>query len=132
MSGVVLVIAGLTAAGGVIAAVDPGMLIGTAAPETRATYVYAGYLVSRNLALAVALVALLALRARRMLAGALLLTALIQILDIVVDAATGRLALVPGLVVLTAALFAATVKASPEPPWRLGTWRDPHPAADHR
>ena len=71
------------------------------------------------------LLALLALRSYRMLTGALVLTAFVQLLDIAIDAATGRLLLLPGLVVLTAALFAAAAKLSPQPLWRAATWRTP-------
>lgn len=84
-------------------------------------HVYAGYFIGRNLALAVALLMLLALRAHRMLTGALVLASLVQAFDIVIDARTGRLVLVPALVLLTAHLFTAASRLSPQPLWRAGT-----------
>jgi hypothetical protein len=89
---------------------------------------YAGYFISRNLAPAVALVMLLALRAHRMLTGVLVLASLVQAFDIVIDATTGRLVLVPALALLTALLLTAASRAlsglrSPDPP-RSGSHRD--------
>ena len=122
---VVLVAATLTAGGAAVAWLRPQLLVGGQGDISPATRVYADYLISRNIALAVVLLALLALRSYRMLTGALVLTAFVQLLDIAIDAATGRLLLLPGLVVLTAALFAAAAKLSPQPLWRAATWRTP-------
>jgi hypothetical protein len=78
------------------------MLLGPDDHVTDAVRVYAGYLFSRNLAVAGTLIAAFAVRARRLLAGLMVLTAAIQILDTAVDAATGRWILVPGLLVFAA------------------------------
>jgi hypothetical protein len=78
---------------------------------------------ARNLPLAAMLLVLVTLRARQMLAGFMVLTALIQIVDSLNDAARGELLLVPGLLVF-ALLFLVGA-------WRLfgqGVW---HPDAWH-
>jgi hypothetical protein len=85
--------------GGVIALVKPGLLLGPGDTISSGVQVYAGYLVSRNLALAAMLLALLYLRERRMLQGMMLLTAVIQVLDAVLDAVEGRWPIVPGVLV---------------------------------
>lgn len=56
---------------------------------TDALRVYADYVFARNLAVAILLVVLLVMNARRMLAGFMVLTALIQILDIFNDLVRG-------------------------------------------
>jgi hypothetical protein len=67
---------------------------------------------------------LLVVRASKLLAGALLLAALIQAVDVVVDAATGRLVLVPGLAVLSVLMIAAATRLARRPVWRIASWRD--------
>jgi hypothetical protein len=91
----------LMALGGVIALLNPGMLLAPGEQITNGVKVYAGYLVSRNIALSVMLFAMLALRARRMLCGLMLLTALIQALDALLDIRDGRYILVPGVTVFS-------------------------------
>jgi hypothetical protein len=91
--------------GGVIALVKPGLLLGPGDAISPGVRVYAGYLVSRNLALAAMLLVLLFLRARRMLQGMMLLTAVIQALDAVLDAIEGRWPIVPGVLVFAAVFF---------------------------
>lgn len=114
----------LTTAGAVIAIADPAMLLGAGEHVTDAVRVYAGYLFSRNLVLAVMLIVTLIMRARRMLAGLMVLTAAIQALDVVVDAATGRWILVPGLLVFTVAFLLGAHRLVDQPLWRPATWRD--------
>lgn len=123
VAAVVFVAAALTAAGAAVAWLDPALLVSRASDINPAARVYAGYLISRNLGLAVALLALLGLRCYRMLAGALVLTALVQLLDAAIDAATGRLPLLPILIVLAAALLAAASRLSPQPLWHSAAWR---------
>jgi hypothetical protein len=93
----------LTATGGILALVRPETLAGE--PMNQAAYVYAGYLVSRDLALAAMLLATLVLRSYRVLAGLMLLTALTQVIDAVVDATTGRASLLPAILVFAVAYF---------------------------
>ena len=95
---VVILGAVLTATGAVISKVDPTLLT-NGGPMTGAAWVYADYLFARNLPLAVLLLLLLASRARRMLAGFMVLTALIQVVDVIDDLARGAFLLVPGLLV---------------------------------
>src|SRR5712671_3783923 len=80
VSASVIVGAMLMGAGAVIALVRPAMLVAPNAEITAAVRVYAGYLVSRNLALAAMLVAMLAMRARGVLSSLMVLTAFIQLL----------------------------------------------------
>jgi hypothetical protein len=103
----VAVIAGLgivlLATGAVIALVQPSLLLAPDDQLTHGVRVYSDYLFSRNLAVAVLLAAALAGRARPVLAALMALTALIQLLDIVLDAVTARWVLIPGLLVFAAA-----------------------------
>jgi hypothetical protein len=96
------VIAGalLLGAGGIIALVRPEMLVSPHAEMNSAARVYAGYLVSRNLALAIMLFAAWVNGARQALSGLMALAALVQFLDMGLDAAEGRIALVPGVIAL--------------------------------
>jgi hypothetical protein len=70
-----------------------------------AVRIYAGYLVSRNLALALMLIAALSIGARESLRTLALLTAVIQLLDAGLDAIEGRWTLVPGVLVFAIAFF---------------------------
>jgi hypothetical protein len=76
----------------------------------QAAYVYAGYLVSRDLALAAMLIAALALRAYHVLVGLMALTALTQVIDSIVDATTGRASLLPVILVFAVAYFIAAIR----------------------
>ena len=132
---IVLLGAALMAAGGVIALVHPALLLAPGERMNQAARVYADYLVARDLAVAIVLGVLLAMRVRRMLAGLLVLTALIQLLDAGLDAATGRLTLVPGLLVLTAAFLVGAGRLCGQALWQAATWRDtpaPTPRADRQ
>ncbi len=102
---VVVIGASLLAAGAVLAVVKPSMLLGPAEPVTNGVRVYAGYLFSRNVALAVLLIAALTRRFRRNLSGMIALYALIQLLDAVMDCVEGRWTVLPP-VVLLGVLFA--------------------------
>ncbi|MBA2682791.1 MAG: hypothetical protein H0U76_30910, partial [Ktedonobacteraceae bacterium] len=95
---VVILGALLTITGAVISKVDSTLLT-NGSPMTEAVRVYADYLFARNLALAVMLLLLLAVKARRMLAGFMVLIALIQLIDVGDDLARGAFLLVPGLLV---------------------------------
>lgn len=114
----------LTTAGAVIAVADPTMLLGPGEHVTEAVRVYADYLFSRNLALAIMIIAMLLIRARRVLAGLMVLTATIQVLDAAMDAVTGRWTLVPGLLVFTAAFLLGAHRLVDQPLWRRAAWRD--------
>src|SRR5689334_16543503 len=81
---VVILGALLTATGAIISKVDPTLLT-NGSPMTDAARVYADYLFARNLPLAIMLLFLLAVKARHMLAGFMVLTAFIQLVDVIND-----------------------------------------------
>lgn len=89
LAAVVVLGALLTATGALIALLGSGEHLNAAGQK------YADYFITRNLALAVMLLAMLALRARRALAALMTLTALIQLLDAITATTTHRLGLVP-------------------------------------
>jgi hypothetical protein len=80
----------LLVAGAAIALVRPSALLSPGDPVTGGVRVYADYLVSRDFAVAALLAGALLVRAKPALATLMALTALIQVLDIVLDATTGR------------------------------------------
>ncbi len=121
---IVIIGALLTAAGGIFALVRPETLLEAGQHMNAAAHVYAGYLISRGLALALMLVTLLALRARRMLAGLMVLIALIQVIDAVVDATTGRAALLPIVLVFAAAFLLGATRLFGQACWRFSNWQD--------
>lgn len=112
----------LLAAGAIIALVNPAMLSG--GEINGAVHVYAGYLVSRNLGLAVLLIVTLSLGARRSLSILMVLTAIIQILDAVMNAFEGRWSLIPGVLVIAAAFLFGAARVTGYPFWTLAAWRD--------
>jgi hypothetical protein len=112
----------LMAVGGVIALVRPGMLVSPHDEINGAVRVYAGYLVSRNLALATMLLAMLTLRARGALGNLMVLTAFIQFLDAGIDCMEGRWAVVPGVVIFGLIFFIGAARISGFPFWRRQAW----------
>jgi hypothetical protein len=102
----------LMIAGGLIALFRPGMLLSPHQQITEATRIYAGYLVSRNLALGLMLLAALALRARAPLSALMVLYAGIQFLDAITDCVEGRWAIVPGIVLLGLLFLIGAARAS--------------------
>jgi hypothetical protein len=113
----------LMAMGAGIALVHPAILVSPHDEINGAVRVYAGYLVSRNFALAVLLLVSVCLRARGMLYSLVLLTACIQILDAAVDCWEGRWAVVPGVLVFGVLFFAASARLSGCPFWRTEAWK---------
>ena len=91
---------------------------------TDAARVYADYMFARNLSLAVMLLLLLAMRARRMLAGFMVLIALIQIVDIVDDLVRGAYLLVPGLLVFAIVFLLGARRLFGQAIWHINAWRD--------
>jgi hypothetical protein len=120
---VVIVGALLSAAGAVISKVDP-MLLANGNPITDATHVYADYVFARSLALAAMLLFLWALRARHMLAGFMVLIALIQIVDVIDDLARGVFLLAPGLLVFAIIFLLGAWRLFGQGIWRVDAWRD--------
>ncbi len=120
---VVILGALLTTTGAVISKVDPTLLT-NGRVTTEAVRVYADYMFARNLALAVMLLFLLGVRARRMLAGFMILIALIQVFDVVDDLARGAFLLVPGLLVFAIVFLIGAWKLFGQAIWHIEVWRD--------
>ncbi len=120
---VVILGAFLTATGAIISKVDPTLLT-NGSTMTDATRVYADYLFARNLPLAVMLLFLLAVKARRMLAGFMVLTALIQLVDVINDLARGAAVLVPGLLVFAIVFLIGAWQLFGQAFWHVDAWRD--------
>jgi hypothetical protein len=124
LSIVVIIGAVLTATGAVISKVDPTLLT-NGNPMTDAAWVYADYVFARNLALAVMLLLLVTLRARRMLAGFMVLIALIQCIDAIDDLSRGDVLLVPGLLVFAIVFLFGAWQLFGQAIWHSDAWRDP-------
>ena len=120
---VVILGAILTATGAVISKVDPTLLT-NGSPMTEAARVYADYLFARNLPLALMLLFLLAVRAQRMLAGFMVLTALIQFVDVINDLARGAVVLVPGLLVFAIVFLIGAWQLFGQAFWHVDAWRE--------
>ncbi len=120
---VVILGALLTATGAVISKVDPTLLT-NGSPMTDAARVYADYMFARNLPLAVMLLFLLAVKARRMLAGFMVLTAFIQLVDVINDLARGAFLLVPGLIIFSAVFLIGAWQLFGQAFWHVDAWRE--------
>jgi len=107
--------AALMATGAVMAIFATGGHLNTAGRN------YADYFITRNLALAVMLLALLALRARHVLAALMTLTALIQVLDAITATVTSRFGLVPIDLIFAAVFLFGAARLSGLQPWRRMT-----------
>jgi len=118
VTAVVVLGAVLMAAGALIALVHPAMLVSPRDEINGAARIYAGYLVSRNLTIAIFLLLALGLRARGMLNTLVLLTGWIQILDAGVDGWEGRWVIVPGVLVLGGMYVIAAARLSGYPFWK--------------
>jgi hypothetical protein len=114
----------LMGAGAVIALVRPAMLVAPNAEITAAVRLYADYLVSRNLALALMLLVMLAKRAGRVLSGLMLLTAFIQFIDAGLDVLEGRWAMVPGVLIFAIVFFLSAARLNDRPLWNVSAWRN--------
>jgi hypothetical protein len=112
----------LTVTGAVIAKVDPTLLTGGGA-VTETARVYADYTFARDLALAVMVLLLLAIRARRMLAGYMVLIALIQLIDVGDDLARGAWLLIPGLLVFASVFLLGAWRLFGQAVWHADAWR---------
>lgn len=84
---------------------------------------YADYFITRNLALALALLLTLALRARPLLTVLMVLTALIQGLDAATAMVTGRFGLVPVDAAFAVTFVAVAARVSRHGIWRARSWR---------
>ena len=116
----------LMTAGALIALLNPAMLVSPHDEINAAVHIYAGYLFSRNAALAVLLVVSMLIRARRTLNTLVLLTAFIQLLDAAVDCAEGRWVIVPGIVLVGLLFLFASARLTGHPFWRKEAWSQAH------
>jgi hypothetical protein len=87
-----------------------------------AVRIYAGYLVARNFAIAIMLVTLLVLGARRALGNLMVLVGFIQLLDVCMDVAEGRWSIVPGILVFGIVFLVGAARLSGFPFWRIEGW----------
>ncbi len=114
----------LLAAGAIVALVNPAMLASPGIAINGAVHVYAGYLVARNLALALLLLVTLSMGARRSLSTLMVLTALIQLLDAGMDMVERRWPLIPGVLIFAALFLFGAARITGAPVWRRAAWRD--------
>lgn len=116
----------LIVAGGVIALIHPAMLVSPHDEINGAVRIYAGYLASRNLALAIMLVALLSLRVKGALSNLMVLVALVQLIDACIDCIEGRWAIVPGVLVFGLIFCYGAFRLSGYPFWKREAWGPYH------
>lgn len=114
----------LTLTSAVSSKIDPTLLT-NGNPMTASARIYADYMFARDFALAVMLLLLLVVRARKMLAGLMVLTVLIQCVDIVNDLLRGTFLLFLPIVFLFAIVFLlAARRLFGQNIWRIDAWRD--------
>ena len=113
----------LLAAGAVIALFHPVMLVSAHDEINGAVHIYAGYFASRNVALAIMVVAALCFGGKGMLNDLLLLVALIQLLDAVMDVVEGRWPVATGVVGLAVLFLIASASLAGYPFWKIHAWR---------
>jgi hypothetical protein len=87
-----------------------------------AVHIYAGYLASRNMAMAALLIVLLYLRARHALANLMVLVAFVQVLDACMDCVEGRWMIAPGVLLFGLVFSIGAMRLSGYPFWRLEAW----------
>lgn len=113
----------LMIAGAGLALFRPRMLLSPEQEITPVVHVYAGYLVSRNLALGAMLLVALGLRARGALSTLMVLYACIQLLDVCNDAIEGRWTIIPGILILGVLFLIGAARVSGYPFWSANHWR---------
>jgi predicted Co/Zn/Cd cation transporter (cation efflux family) len=86
-------------------------------------HIYVGYLLSRNLALGLMLLAALTLRARGALSTLMVLYACIQFLNVATDCVEGRRAIAPGILILGLLFLMGAARVSGHPFWSPKAWR---------
>jgi hypothetical protein len=123
VSGVVVLGVILLIVGSALAILRPQMLVSPQDEINGAARVFAGYFASRNLALAILLLSALVFRNRGMLNNLVLLTAFIQVLDAATDCLEGRWSVLPGVILLGVAFFAAAARISGQPFWKAQAWK---------
>jgi len=119
---VVVLSAFLMAMGAVIALVKPEMLVSRDAVINPAVRTYAGYLTARNMTLAVTLLALLTVRARRALGNVVAVVGFIQLADFCLDCAEARWPVAAGVLALGILLLVAAARLSGSAFWNRAAW----------
>jgi hypothetical protein len=122
VSALVILGALLNTAGAILSVVNPAMIVSPHAEINEAVHVYAGYVFSRDMAVAILLTVLLFAGARRALSNLMLLVALIQFLDTVVDCAEGRWPVAAGVLVFGILYLVGAARLSGHPFWRPEAW----------
>lgn len=116
----------LTGAVGMISLFAPGTLLQAVGEGTQTvtagTQIFANYAGTRNLAAAAALLTLVVIRSRRVLAGLLVTVALTNFLDAITDLAAQRWPAVPGPIILAIAFLVAAL-------WLLRRPDNPQPGS---
>jgi hypothetical protein len=110
------------AAGAVLALIHPAMLVSPHDEINGAVRIYAGYLASRNMALAIMLIVLLGLSAKRALSNLMFLVALVQLLDACIDCAEARWPILPGVICLGLVFLFGAARLSTYPFWKSEFW----------
>lgn len=124
MAAIVILGAALTAMGAGIALVHPAMLVSPHDEINGAVHVYAGYLFARNLVIAVMLLALLSIGARRALGNLMVLVGFIQLLDAGMDLVEGRWTIAPGVFIFGVVFLIGAAKlADGLPFWKPEAWK---------
>jgi hypothetical protein len=122
--GVAVLGALLLITGALIALFHPVMLVSPRDEINGAVHIYAGYLASRNLAMAIMLLAALGFAAKRLLNNLLLLVSLVQFLDALIDVVEGRLPVAIGVMILAVLFSAASASLSGYPFWQIRAWNE--------
>ncbi len=112
----------LLAIGAALALFNPVMLVSPDDEINSSVHIYAGYFAVRNAALAIMLVALLCLGARQALSNIMVLTALIQLLDICMDIHEQRWSLIPGVLLYAVLFLIGAARLSGHPFWKFKSW----------
>ena len=121
---VVILGALLTLTSAVISKVDPTLLT-NGNPMTASARIYADFMFARDFSLTVMLLLLLGVRARRMLSGFMVLTVLIQWVDIVHDLFRGTFLLfLPVVFVFAIVFLLAAGRLLGRAIWHVDAWRD--------
>lgn len=125
MAAIVVVGAAVVLVGGFVSWFHPAQLLPPGTPVTNGVRLYSVRMAARALPLGFALLALLALRARRMLAALLVLVAAIEAGDCVAALANRDWAELAGAVVVAVAFLWAAARLIDAPLWAVRAWREP-------
>jgi hypothetical protein len=110
-------------AGGILPLVNPQMLTGLHDEINNAVRIYAGYVASRDLALAILLFVLLLISAKRALSQLLALVSLIQLIDFIIDITESRWPILPGIAILGVLFLLAAIRLNQNSPWQPKFWK---------